>query len=285
MALLRKAYYWLPPAWRFLARRLYYWPVDSLDSLVGRRHPLRPPKGMIYIGSGDFIAQGERMREQFIQLGGLQAQHQVLDVGCGIGRIAIPLTSFLQHPGSYDGFDVIKSGVDWCQKHISRRFPNFQFKYIPLNNDLYRKDGDDAAHFVFPYAPESFDFIILTSVFTHMLPEEVNNYLHQIARVLKPGGTCFATFFLCNEASASLAGTNPAFQFPFDKGHYKLMDEKVQSANVAYDENWLLEKILPYCGLRVSKTHYGYWSGRHKEDCVDFQDILILNKAKESYHL
>ena len=78
---LRKLYYFLPPAWRFLARRLYYLPVDLYEGWSGRRDALTPPRGLIYTGSGDFRAQGEKMRNDLIELAGLQPHHRVLDVG------------------------------------------------------------------------------------------------------------------------------------------------------------------------------------------------------------
>jgi ubiquinone/menaquinone biosynthesis C-methylase UbiE len=109
----------------------------------------------------------------------------VLDIGSGIGRVAIPLTEYLSEEGRYEGFDVVEKGVQWCQTHITRQFPNFQFQYIPLNNDLYRSDGQDATQFSFPYPDDQFDLIVVNSVFTHMLPEEVDNYLGEIRRVLE----------------------------------------------------------------------------------------------------
>ena len=171
MPTLRKLYYALPPAWRFLARRLYYLPADLYEGLSGRRDAMTPPRGLIYTGSGDFRAQGEKMRQYFVELAGLQPHHRVLDVGSGIGRIAAPLTDYLDEQGSYEGFDVVEVGVRWCEKAISRRFPNFRFKYVDLDNDLYRSGGGSAADFRFPYADEDFDFVVLTSVFTHMLPD------------------------------------------------------------------------------------------------------------------
>lgn len=278
MPILRKLYYLLPPAWRFLARRLYYLPADLYEGLSGQRDAMTPPRGLIYTGSGDFRAQGEKMRGCLAELAGLQPRHRVLDVGSGIGRIAVPLTEYLSEEGSYEGFDVVEAGVRWCEKTITRRFPNFRFKYVDLGNSLYRSGGDNAAAFRFPYPDEDFDLVILTSVFTHMLPGEVANYLREIRRVLRPGGRCFATFFLWNEASAALSSNNPHFRFPHDHGHYRLMDEKVQAANVAYEEDYLRREMIEAAGLEAEQAHYGYWVGRKKEECKDFQDILVLRK-------
>ena len=54
------------------------------------------------------------MLKQFIDLGGLKPEHRVLDIGSGIGRVAIPLTEYLNEKGSYEGFDVVELGVNWC---------------------------------------------------------------------------------------------------------------------------------------------------------------------------
>ncbi|MBK7870927.1 MAG: class I SAM-dependent methyltransferase [Saprospiraceae bacterium] len=275
--ILRTIFYKLPPQLRFLARRIFYLPLDIWESLSGKRDPLTPPRGLIYTGSGDFQAQGEKMLRFFIEKGGLQPDHKVLDVGSGIGRMAAPLTRYLNKNAHYEGFDVIKLGVRWCQKNISTRFPNFHFNYIPINNDLYRADGQDATQFRFPYNDESFDFTIVISVFTHLLPSQAENYLQEISRTLKPDGTCIATFFLLNEESTPLMPTNPAFAFPFNYGHYRLMDEQVKSANVAFEENYLQTQITN-SGLIIAQTYYGYWCGRDKAACEDFQDVIILKK-------
>ena len=278
MPTLRKLFYSLPPAWRFLARRLYHLPADLYEGLSGQRDAMTPPRGLIYTGSGDFRAQGEKMRNDLIELAGLQPHHRVLDVGSGIGRIAVPLTDYLSEKGSYEGFDVVEVGVRWCEKAITRRYPNFRFHYVDLDNDLYRSGGGNAADFRFPYSDDDFDLVVLTSVFTHMLPGEVANYLREIGRVLRPGGCCFATFFLWNEAAERLSRGNPHFAFPHDHGHYRLMDAQVQAANVAYEEDHLRREMIEAAGLEVEQAHYGYWAGREKAQCKDFQDILVLRK-------
>ncbi|MCX6187776.1 MAG: class I SAM-dependent methyltransferase [Bacteroidetes bacterium] len=277
MQLLRKIYYFIPAEWRYTARRVWYFPHDIWFS-INNKNELQPPKGMIFIGSGNFLAQGNRYLKFFIELGGLRPEQHVLDIGCGIGRMAIPLTKYLNQNGSYSGFDIVKKGIDWCNKNISYRHKNFSFKCVNLQNDLYKSDGDNASHFVFPYADNSFDFIILTSVFTHMMPDEIKQYCAEISRVLKSGGTCFATFFVLDDESEKLMDEEKKFYFKHDFAYYKLMDEKVKSANIALKKTFIVDECLKKNNLKLKHHHKGYWCGRSKIEAIDFQDILIIAK-------
>ena len=293
LSFLRKTYYTLPPQYRFLARRLAYLPIDFWESVTGKRLPMTPPRGLIYTGSGDFVKAGDWWRNFFINQTGLKPSDKVLDVGSGIGRIARGLTSFLNfeneldedetdltysYTGTYNGFDAIKLGVDWCTQNITPQYPNFRFQYVSLENDLYRNDGQKAAQFTFPYPDDSFDFVILTSVFTHMLPDEVERYLFEIQRVMVKGGTCVATFFILDEITRDILNTKTDFNFPYDYGHYALMDDKVKAANVAFDSDFL-KKIIAKSGLKIDKKIDGFWRlGKREMEVQDFQDVVILHK-------
>ncbi|MEM1218117.1 MAG: class I SAM-dependent methyltransferase [Bacteroidota bacterium] len=274
----RKLFYSLPPSWRFLARRLYFLPIDTWEKWSGQRPALTPPKGLIFTGRGDFQREGKRLFERFRDLGGLQPEHRVLDIGSGIGRVAVQLSQYLNERGSYEGFDVIKLGVDWCQKNISTAHSNFTFTYVPLGNDLYRSEGRDASSFNFPYPDNSFNFAVSNSVFTHMLPEEVQNYLEQLHRVLKPGGRAYLSFFILNEASKAGMANNPSFNFKFDHGYYRLLDEQVKAANVAYEEDYFQQNLLPSDKWKFIHQFYGYWSGQRDEEQPDYQDFVIVEK-------
>ncbi|WP_103982228.1 class I SAM-dependent methyltransferase [Parabacteroides chinchillae] len=276
MSVLRKLYYSFTPSMRLTARRIYYYPVDLCDTILRKREDMIPPKGMVFIGSGDFKKQGLHLMDLLIKYARLKPDGQVLDIGCGIGRLAVPLTGYLNKKGSYEGFDIVKKGIDWCNKHISSRFPNFRFLHIDLKNDLYNLQTDnEAKHFVFPYRDKLFDCIVLTSVFTHMIPEDVDNYLGQIARVMKPEGKCLVTFFLLNPAIEKQMQEGKA-KFDFCHRHkgYSLMDKKVKEANIAFDESYL-SAMLDKNGLKAEAIHYGGWSGVEPNP-LDFQDVIIL---------
>ena len=279
MGIQRNTYYLLPPVIRRAARRLWYLPADTLDVIMGRRDPMIPPRGRIFIGSGDFKRTGEQILQQLVELGGLQPHQRVLDVGCGIGRVAVPLTAYLDDNGSYEGFDIVKPAIRWCRKRITGRYPRFRFTHIDLRNDLYNLGTTERAKdFIFPYRDGEFDLVFLTSVFTHMLPEDVENYLGQIHRVLKTGGTCFATFFLMNPEARELMEKGGSFRFTNRRDHHYLFHARVKEANVAYDEEWLTEKVIRPPGFRIDQVHHGFWPGRPRGEFNNFQDICILKK-------
>ena len=97
---------WIPPTVKPTARRIYHLPAGILSFLLGRRDPLTAPKGRIFFGGGPFNEIGEEFFRHFVELGGLKPDERVLDLGCGIGGMAVPLTRYLSERGSYKGFDV-----------------------------------------------------------------------------------------------------------------------------------------------------------------------------------
>lgn len=104
--------------------------MEPAELLFGVRDVLTPPQSKIFVGDGDCKAVGEEFRQHFIDLCALKPDDAVLEVGCGIGRIAVPLTRYLSAKGSYEGFDPVPAGIAWCQQHITPRYPNFRFRQI-----------------------------------------------------------------------------------------------------------------------------------------------------------
>ena len=120
-----------------------------------------------------------------------------LDVGCGIGRLAIAMPDFLDANGSYEGFDIVPEGIEWCKQHIAGPYDNIHFTLADIYNKEYNPKGSkQPADYQFPYEDETFDVAVLLSVFTHMLPIDVDRYVGEIARVLKKDGRICASYYV-----------------------------------------------------------------------------------------
>jgi SAM-dependent methyltransferase len=268
----------IPPAWLRRAGQAYYLPLELRDRMLGRYDPLVPPRWLHFVGGGDFVAMGRNFLRHFIELAGLRPAEDVLDIGCGVGRMARPLTGYLDQEGSYRGFDIVPEGIAWCRRHITPYYPHFQFQHANIYNAEYNRGGFlRAGEFIFPYPDNSFDFAFATSVFTHMLPVDVANYLAQIRRVLRPGGRCLLTFFILNdEAHALMAGSGSLFNFAYDAGGCFTTTPNRPEAALAYQEAEL-RILLTRAGLALREPLlYGSWCGR--EHYVEGQDMLLAYK-------
>lgn len=268
--------------WFKVKKRLNFWHKPKPELSKSERYPINdeliPPEELIFVGSGDFKSIGEEFLRHFTELGNLKPNETVLDVGCGIGRMAVPLTSYLNQDGGYEGFDIVDVGIDWCKGAITSKYPNFSFQLADIYNKNYNRSGKyKAAKYRFPYENETFDFVFLTSVFTHMLPKDMENYLAEIARVLKKGGRCLITFFLLNEESLHLSSIGKStLDFKYSLGSARIADKKIPEAAVAYYESSVLTLFEKY-GLEIKQpTHYGIWCGRISH--LSYQDIIIAFK-------
>jgi len=251
--------------------------LDGFDWLRGRRGEMVPPHRLNFAGDGDFEATGDEFLGYFLELGCLKPEHRVLEIGCGIGRMARPLTKYLT-TGSYEGIDIVPRGVKWCTEEISARHPRFVFRLADIRNDLFNPKGrTHPSEYVFPFGEGEFDFVFLTSVFTHMLRAELVQYLREITRTLKPGGRCLATFFLLNPESRSLIHSgSSSLNFRFVRSGCWTNDEGLPESAVAYEESDILAECQKV-RLGVETIRYGSWCGR--ANYLSYQDILVAKKA------
>jgi SAM-dependent methyltransferase len=252
--------------------------LDTADSITGRRGTLTPPRRLMNGGTdslfrNDFHAIGQRLFGYLVDIGGVRPTDRVLDIGCSVGRIAIPFTEYLS-TGTYDGFDIERPAVEFCQRVITPRHPNFRFVHADLYNAHYTPDSEtQAGQYRFPYGDERFDFVFLTSVFTHMQRPETEHYLSEIARVLAPGGRLFATFFLLDETSeAAIAEGKADFTFAHQGNGARV--EKAEDPDFAVAHP-LLEIVaaMETRGLRMASHHQGAWIGRPGR--AGYQDIIL----------
>lgn len=246
--------------------------IDLRLWVTGKSDPELPPLRLRFVGTGDFRAVGDELKTLLVRFG-LRPSDRVLDIGSGVGRVAIPLTHYLDATGSYDGFDIVRRGVVWCQRRVTPRHPNFRFHLVSVRNSEYRATGMSATEFRFPFADASFDVAFATSLFTHLGFAETQRYLAESARVVVPGGRLIATFFLLGEQSrAVLPQLDWQYRFPVDQGLIRLANAENPAAGVAIDEGALVQ-LIREAGFSRHDIHYGQWAAGGEG--VTFQDLIV----------
>lgn len=212
----------------------------------------------------------------------LSSDMTIIDVGCGIGRDAFQLIGNLSASGRYIGIDVTRDSIVWCQKNITPKHPNFVFYHADAVSELYNPFGAiGSKDYRFPAEDGTVDRIVLASVFTHMLEDEVVHYLKEFRRVLKPDGRVYASFFLYSAEALQAAkqGGNTSwkatFEYAYGDGVYG-NDPTYPRGAVAYTDE-AMQRMLRQAGLRLTRPYLkGWWSGLHGDQAEDGQDAAIL---------
>jgi len=98
----------------------------------------------------------------------------ILDFGCGVGRVALPLFYAYRKPTAC--VDVDPACIDYLNSQIPEANPTVCGYNPPL-----------------PFDDGSFDVIYAVSVWTHLPPEKAHEWMLEMVRVLRPGGVALIT--------------------------------------------------------------------------------------------
>ncbi len=136
---------------------------------------------------------------EFVQLaiehGYLGADSNILDIGCGCGRMAFALSCIIDDRGSYVGFDPLKEQIAFSIENIKHE--KYAFHCVDLRHRLYNPNGVvDPDTYKFPAADNSIDIVISGSVLTHLELATAKHHLRETARVLRIGGKAFYYIFV-----------------------------------------------------------------------------------------
>jgi len=213
----------------------------------------------------DFLLTAFASLNLLTEHGGLQATDQVLDIGCGVGRTAIALSTYL-NTGTYCGIDIVPEFIQWCDSNITPKFPNFKFTLADIYHPVYAPKGTHKTHdYDLPYPKNSFDFIFLLSTISELPPKSMRHLIKETARLLKKNGQIFVTTFLLNQGSLKRIATKQhqkgrAFSYDSTLDCY-VTSQTYEEAIFGYDES-SFRQVLNDAGLSIQKTIYGFWSGR-----------------------
>lgn len=239
------------------------------------------------VGGGDARAIGQLSLAVLQKLGALTKEARVLDIGCGCGRTAAALTSYLGPAARFVGVDIIPGLVSFCQREITSRHATFSFHVLRQNNPQYagfidRDPGDhDAGIDVLDDMEElsrDFDLVTAFSVFTHFDCAATAAMLYAIWNRLRDGGMAVLSFFILNPFSRSsiAAGRSNVFRGkPDTRGDVVIDTYNGPNSAVGFNDLTLLEVLLQSRFQRPQSIHYGNWacaSGLH------YQDLVVLKK-------
>ena len=271
---------YIPPSVKRIVKVVMYSCLDVYRSVIGKRNPMTPPAmASLLIGGGDFHNVGKAIKRQLINKVGLHKHSIILEIGSGYGRVAVALTDMVCPPGRYDGVEIVEKAVKWCTEEITPSFSNFRFHHADVSNPYAKRErGQSASSYQLPFDNNTYDIVYLTSVFSHMRPAEIRAYLEEIARVMKPNGKCFITYYLINGFTESQIASNKATQdFRYNFGDFLSTHKRTPEHAIGVYES-MVRKFYQEVGLVIDEPIlYGSWSVGEKR--FSYQDVILASKV------
>lgn len=160
----------------------------------------------------------------------------VMDYGCGPGRMLIGMKLAGIEYGQYVGVDVEEASIKWLNEFL----PEAKHKYvwIDIANERYNPNGKQ-------YDPEhpvqqlesigaTMDVIHLRSVFSHMRATDIFNHLQGLKSNLREDGLLIVSLFVRNDAPEEVENPNDEGDTPLHAVQINKADFEAAVTNAGY---------------------------------------------------
>ncbi|MEA1833858.1 class I SAM-dependent methyltransferase [Methylobacterium durans] len=252
--------------------------MDIIPALIFPDLRKIPPNYMrIRVGVGNsvfanqigYLTAGKNFWLYMLANGFISPASVIVDIGCGCGRFAHHIRDYAfsgeRFQGHYHGIDIDEEMLAWCRANFDAE--RFTFINSTHASATYRNATARSGGFDLPIADASADLVFSTSLYTHLLQPEVENYTREAFRVLKPGGV-MAMFVFSMDHPPSSFGDRHTFRHRIGQAHVETLENP--EAAVAYDEAYLvaLAHGLGFTQVRVIAVANGV------------QQLLIARKGE-----
>jgi len=187
-------------------------------------------------------------------------QCNVLEIGCNIACLSLPLIKYLKS-GKYYGIDRDKQCIDWC-KHKIMPFCDASFKLL-----------DDLR---LPFDEGEFDVVFTGTLFSNISQENVDIYLNEINRVLKKGGQFIFSIFMTHQSQITTKTKKLKTRLNKINGVQFLTNSRNEKANVHSDEH--IWECLEKAHFELKDTLFGNWSDMSNTSM--YQDLISAVKNR-----
>lgn len=173
--------------------------------------------------------------ERLLAAGGIGPGAQVLEPGCGTGRLTAILADAVEPSGRVVALDISPKMVEACRARLGRR---------------RRVEIVRAAVEEYPVEPAAFDVCVCHQVFPHF--DDPAAALRTLVRSLKPGGRLLVVHFI---NAAAVNEIHQAGAAPIQRDHLPQPDEMrgcLTDAGLAVD--WWTDDPLGYL-VRGIRSH------------------------------
>lgn len=154
------------------------------------------------------LGRTRKMHQSTLQLAQLKPGEDILDIGCGTGKLIFAAEKVVGLGGTAVGLDVEPIMIEQAKANAAKTHSRATFGVASITE--------------IPYPDNSFDVVTSSLVYHHLNQAEKVAGLQEVARVLKPNGRCLIVDL--NPTRRSLAARLP--------GHRRLVQEDYVSREV-----------------------------------------------------
>src|SRR4051794_36700647 len=101
---------------------------------------LPPPDPDLHETGAHIDGQRGEMELRLLEHFGMRPSSDILDVGCGIGRLAYECAPYLDDDATYTGLDIEPTVIDWLNANYAPRLPGFRFDLLEVFSGKYRPE-------------------------------------------------------------------------------------------------------------------------------------------------